>query len=113
VIRFEDRGADLAEGILEAAYGLTMMKLINEINPGVAMMKDSFHAVCGMRFSHGDSDLALKKRMVPLINRCCTQRKTYDNSENSHVSLVTAVSRELRFDSLNISSQLSYLPYWE
>jgi len=32
-------------------------------------MKDSFYVVCGMRISNGDSGLALKKRIVPLINR--------------------------------------------
>jgi len=42
----------------------------DEINPGVARMKDYFHAVRGMRISNGDSGLELKKRMVPLINRC-------------------------------------------
>jgi len=33
-------------------------------------MKDSFHAVCGMRISNGDYGLALKKCMVALMNRC-------------------------------------------
>jgi len=52
-------------------------------------------AVCGMRLSNADSGLMLKKRMVPLINRCTRHLllavrrgrtvKTSDNSENSHV----------------------------
>jgi len=76
----------------------------------VAKKTDSFHAVCGIRIPNGDYGLALKKSMVPLMNRCtlrCAQRedcKTSVNSENLHVSLVTAVFRELQLDFFNISS---------
>jgi len=61
----------------------------------------------GAEETYGSANKPLHAAPAP----CCAQRedcKTSDNSENSHVSLVTDAFRELRLDSLNISSQLSY-----
>jgi len=64
----------------------------DEIYPGVANMKDSFHAVCGMRIPNGDYGLAVYGSANEALHAapapCCAQRKnckTSVNSESSHV----------------------------
>ncbi|XP_037731096.1 histone H4-like [Drosophila subpulchrella] len=66
----------------------------------------------GARETYGSGNELLHAAPAP----CCAHREdceTSVNSENSHVSLVTADFRELRLDSFNILSQLFYHQYWE
>jgi len=63
----------------------------------------------GAEETYGSANESLHAAPVP----CCAQRKdckTSVNSENLHVSLVTAVFRELQLDSFNISSQILLPP---
>jgi len=105
--------------ILEADYVLTMIKLIQVcgkderfLSRGVRYENPKWRFWPGAEQTYGSAIKPLHEAPAS----CCAQRedcKTSDNSENWHVSLVTAVFRELRLDSLHISSQLSYHQYWE